>query len=560
MNSEKILLKPILATVLLAVLLMQGCLSTPSQRPSPLAASHSPLVTRHFSSEWQNFEDRTWVGNNMWASDIASWQIKSGKLICQTTADNLQQLTLLTRQITTGNKPVSMSIIFDHTSRETQYGAAGFLLGIPPPDFNNITGKNIDSPGLFAGITPSGELVLQTSPTMNRLRKILKPNNSQQNKTSDSTKIMLTAMPIGNRYTILLQHFDTDTSVELTRQTLWNVPASLVHGFPGLACIPSTQSNSPRKDGTSLAGLADAAKRKQLQTRGMFHPEATRHLPLNIMFDEWTVNGANTVVETDAESKTGPIVGAWHTLHKNSLRMTVQLMPVGKRLNIVKLQIFANANWKTISQMEINSADFTATFSINNWDITKEQPYRLEYGESLSDGSIRTHYWSGTISAASDSDTSSLIIAEATPYAYSPSLPLKDASLLRATRRVAHTTHKYLPPPDILIFYNTTPPSHNLQNLAKLQEWYRWCFANREFGRNTSCLGIYNNSMTYKRVRVEISKSAAPQEQIPQDDWNSWCEADMKLIYAPDMYSLTATRDESDNPSSEELSDNKAIY
>ena len=66
--------------------------------------------------------------------------------------------------------------------------------------------------------------------------------------------------------------------------------------------------------------------------------------------------------------------------------------------------------------------------------------------------------------------------------------------------------------------------------------------------------------MTYKRVRVEIAKSAAPQEQIPQDDWNGWSGADMKLIYAPDMYSLTAARDESDNPSPEELDDNKAIY
>lgn len=556
MNSQKTLQKPILATALLALLLMQGCISPLDHRHQSLATSHSPalyssksdggpLATSPFISEWQKFEDRIWVGNDMWAADITSWQIKSGKLICQTTEDDFRQLTLLARKVTPNNRSVSMSIILDNTSTVSQYGAAGFLLGIPPPNLNNITGKNIDSPGLFAGITPSGKLVIQTSPTFNRMRELLEsyespqnklsdttsstgvspvPNNSQQNYLPASTKIMLTVAPVGNRYTILLQHFNTDISAELDRQTLWNVPASLIHGYPGLACI------SPA------------------------------HSPLSTTFNKWTIRGTSTVATTDDESTTGPIVGAWHTLHKNTLRMTVQLMPVGKRLNIVKLQTFTDGEWKTTAQSEIRATDFTATFSINNWDINKEQPYRLEYGESLSTGNIRNHYWSGTIASANESDKTSITIAEPTPRQYSPRLPPGGASKPRATQRVAHTTHvSPSPTPDISIFYNITPPPHTCQNLAKLQEWYRWCFTNRELGRNTPCLGIYNQTMTYRRIRIEIAKSADPQQQIHQDDWNNWSEADMKLIYAPDMYSLTATRDAPEQPSPEDAEENKAL-
>ncbi len=494
----------------LSALLLQGCSSIP--RPPESINSNATSTTSHFSSEWENFEDRIWLGNDMWATDIASWQIKSGKLLCKTTANNLHQLTLIRRKVTSDNKHFSMSITFDN--RESQYGVAGFLLGISSIDLKNIEGKNIDSPGLFAGITQSGELVLQTSPTANRLHEELKSNSlshSQTPKSSlDSTKIMLTAVPVGNRYTILLQYFDTEKSVEIARKTLWNVPASLIHGHPGLACLsPAQASPTPQ------------------------------NLPLSIMLDKWTAKGMSTVIEDDSESNIGPIIGAWHTLHKNTLRMNVQLMPVGKRLNIVKLQIISDEKWGTIAQSDIRSTDFSTAFTINNWDLIQDQPYRLEYGESLSDGSIRTHYWSGTIAAANEADTKVITIAEPLAHPH---------------------THTLATLPNIYIFPPPSPPPHTHQNLTKLQEWYCWCFANREVGRNTCCLGIYNQSMTYRRVRVEIAKSAAPQEQTPEDDWQSWRDADMRLIYAPDMYQLVATRDDPENLSTENIADNQAIY
>jgi hypothetical protein len=95
----------------------------------------------------------------------------------------------------------------------------------------------------------------------------------------------------------------------------------------------------------------------------------------------------------------------------------------------------------------------------------------------------------------------------------------------------------------VYLFQNVPLPANSSQDLKELQAWYRWCFANREMGRNISCLGIYDRAMTYRRVRVELAETAAVGARDIDEDWGGWCGADMKVICAPDMFRVAAGED-----------------
>jgi hypothetical protein len=97
--------------------------------------------------------------------------------------------------------------------------------------------------------------------------------------------------------------------------------------------------------------------------------------------------------------------------------------------------------------------------------------------------------------------------------------------------------------PDVYVFHHVPLPTENGHSLKDLQDWYRWCFANREFGRDISCLGVFDRSMTYRRVKIELADTAALGKVDITQDWEGWRGADMKIMYAPDMFRLAAAKD-----------------
>jgi hypothetical protein len=358
------------------------------------------------------------------------------------------------------------------------FGAAGFLLGQPMPSFVGDAGKDGGQSGIFAGITPTGELLVKPLSSLVDQGKSFVTNTATAT-LPDFIDLVLTAVPLGDHYTMLLQSFDVDSHTETARLSYWNVPASLVHGHPGLGVFPQLKG-----DRTAVA------------------------------FDDWRVDGMDALVSADDESGVGPIVGAWHTVNRNTLRLTVQLMPVGKRRNSVKFQIFDGTKWQTKDVSDIDPVTFMASFSVDGLDLSRDLPYRLEYGESLSSGDICFHYWSGTIAAANDGSNVLVIAGNES------------------------ATIAGLPPADVLVFTNVSAPLAAAQTPGSLEEWYSWCFKHREQGRNVPCLGIFNSAMTYRRVHIEVADTADISADSPADDWNDWVGADMKVVWAPDLFRM----------------------
>ncbi len=490
------ILTGLLPLVALTILTFSGCATPPQFRTGPNTAGESAITTNQptpYVSRWHLYEDRTWVGSDLWASDLTGWHIAGGALRAGANQTSLQHVTLLTHRAPAQLGRLTSRLLLSVPTTQSADKAAGIVLGLPSP--TALTGKDTkaDQPGLFAGIASSGQLLLQTSASRRRLFDAIEAQEATDITWPASTELVLTVAPVGKHYTVLLQALDPETGVELARLTLWGMPASLVRGHPGLAYITSDDGDAS-----------------------------------GIHFERLSIQGMVPVPQRDGPPPAGPIVAAWHTIHHDTLRLTTQLMPVGKRLNVVKLQTLDVASWKTIAQSEIRPTDFTATFAIANWS-SQRQPYRLEYRESLSDATISSHYYSGIVQAR---------------VTNKPILTIADAE---------DETGDTEDVPDVLVFYDTPVPPHTEQSLRNLQEWYRWCAAHREVGLSTPCLGIYHQAMTYRQVRIELATDEHTGAGLVEQDWEGWKGADMKVVCSPDMYLATAKRDISDEPKTNDV-------
>lgn len=74
---------------------------------------------------------------------------------------------------------------------------------------------------------------------------------------------------------------------------------------------------------------------------------------------------------------------ALYTVHNNVLKLTAQLYPLDESDPIaVYLDVEKNGEWQEIAGTEIVNPGWTAPFRIENWDVTKDVPYRVRHGES----------------------------------------------------------------------------------------------------------------------------------------------------------------------------------
>jgi hypothetical protein len=432
-----------------------------------------------FVSDWGNYEDRGWLGRDIWGDSFEAWRIERGRLVCDSQMDGVHWATVFSRSFQHDKRRIEMRVRLDNSPTNILYGAAGFVLSVPSTGlFEGEDGWHNDSV-LFAGVTPAGKPLVKMAHGVEELRALL-PDISAETNVVKSLDLVFTALPAGGKYTLLLQVFDAESDTELARHSLWNVPADLMHGCFGVGTFV-------RKKGKRL----------------------------HAAFDQLVIKGADERIPADAESDLSPIVGAWYMLNRRVLNMQVQLLPVGRRLNVVKLQLLDGTNWITRAQAEIDPVNYTADFLIKDLRVEHDWPYRLEYGESLADGNIRRYYWSGTILSGGADRAGGVAVASVESGYVRPGI-------------------------DVKVFYDVPPLAQSATDWDVLQRRYNWCVTTREASRNWPCLGVCGNAMTFRRVRVEMHKTAEESGREPNADWESWQGADMRVICAPDMFAVAA--------------------
>ena len=82
---------------------------------------------------------------------------------------------------------------------------------------------------------------------------------------------------------------------------------------------------------------------------------------------------------------------ALYTQDSGTLKLTGQLYPLmPDESREVRLETKQGKQWKEISRVKITYPGWTAHFRINDWDSTKDIPYRVMHGEKASfEGLIR---------------------------------------------------------------------------------------------------------------------------------------------------------------------------
>jgi hypothetical protein len=225
-------------------------------------------------------------------------------------------------------------------------------------------------------------------------------------------------------------------------------------------------------------------------------------------FNSIMIDGSK--IDYNPEHETGPVLSAQHTLSKNILKLTAQFMPVGENESqTALLQIQRNGVWETISSSEINRAGFIANFRVEDWDSTKDTPYRVTYVyRENSDLSVEKVY-EGVI-RHDPAEKETIVVAGFTGNhntlrsVEGQYFPWNENGVWFPHNDIVNSVsyHK----PDVLFFsgdqiYEGASPTHPDKNepyLDVLYKWYLWCWAFRDLTRDTPVIAIPDDHDIYQ--------------------------------------------------------------
>ena len=211
------------------------------------------------------------------------------------------------------------------------------------------------------------------------------------------------------------------------------------------------------------------------------------------------------------ERALGPIIGCLHSLNGTVLKISAQLMPIGEsEPQTVSLQFrAADGSWRDAAATTL-SPGYTAQFRVGTWDGSRDTDYRVVYGSSTYEGTIRRdpsdrgRLTIGLFSCA---------IAAARSLEGGRGEPeLPDAELLgRYTSKNIYFPHapvsqhasRHLP--DLLVFagdqlYENSPTRRDnslTPTFDYLYKWYLWVWAFRELTRNTPAILLVDDHDVY---------------------------------------------------------------
>lgn len=151
-----------------------------------------------------------------------------------------------------------------------------------------------------------------------------------------------------------------------------------------------------------------------------FPGQGTQNSDNGFWFNNINLNGS--LVKEHPDRVFGPVLWTMYTLNDGKLKMTAQMPPLGEKYTEkVHLQVLKDEEWTEVSASPIDKDSRIAVFSVDEWDVSSNSPYRLGY---RLDGDM--HYYKGEIRKEPDS-TSMEVAAMTCQYHYGfPYRPLAE--------------------------------------------------------------------------------------------------------------------------------------
>ena len=431
----------------------------------PTKTVHAVAQAKEFRSDWSNRHDRIWIGPKFWANPMEDWELRGGRLQCMRAGQN-RNVHLLTRRLSDGKGTLEMSVVVGRRADNRGAGTAGFHIGIRS-ELGDYRSSLLRGSGVKAGITSGGKLFVG---------KLPEADSGPSTFPDKGARLLLKLQPENDRYSLSLTAYDAQSGEELgtvlgqadPKQLPGNIALVNNFGQPGWRRPSKKKGNSPPPP-----------------TRGLF------------WFSDWRVSGSK--LAADESHAFGPILYAQHSLSRNVMKMTAQMPPMGeKEEKEVRLQIKKTneGNWETIGKADIDRLSCTAAFRIENWDSTRNTPYRLVYNMTDGDGRKTEHQFSGTV-RKDPIDRDTLVVAGFTGNT--------DAGFPNEVLARNVATHD----PDVLLFtgdqiyegvggYGIHRKPVGLACLNYLRKIYLWGWAFREVMRDRVTLTLADDHDVYQ--------------------------------------------------------------
>jgi len=307
-----------------------------------------------FRSDWPEGASRPWAGADYWANPLQDWAVQNGRLE-NVAAGGERNVFLLTREISEREGDLHLSVKMGRLGDGSwDEGFAGFRVGIRG-SFDDYRDSAVRGFGMNAGVAADGRLFIGELTA-----------DAPKVEAGDVT-LTLAAEPAGAEYAVTL----AAGGESLTR----NVPADWLAG--GIALV----SHSGEFDATPPAA-------QEVRETGWVGKANTKSGgTVQAWFDEFEVSGSK--VDGFPERAYGPILFTMQTLDEGVMTMNVMMAPVDDGSKTVTLETEGEGGWSEAATAEIEADSRTAIFRLEDWDDSRDTPYRVRWEDATFEGTVR---------------------------------------------------------------------------------------------------------------------------------------------------------------------------
>ncbi len=327
---------------------------------------------RLFLAEFSD-ANRSWAGPEFWANRLQDWKLEDGKLVCLNETNPMRTVHILTRNLADRNGAFVSSVMINMVEMQENNASAGLLFGAGAgQDYRQAAlihhsyGKN---GGLYVGISAKGKIFLRDFETENT---ILASSDLIQ-APSGTVLLSVKAREEGDHYLLMAEALVGNQLIGRLDPVV--IPSERLIGSLALVSNPDPETKKGR-----------------------------------FAFDKWSIGGSR--IEINSDRNAGPIIGTQHTLHKNKLKLTAQLMPLGFESddnNQAWMEVKKEGRWEKIQETKIVRPGYTAHFKVEDWDDTHDQEYRIGY--RLKSHNAEKDYYSTGMIRKNPRDKEELVVA-----------------------------------------------------------------------------------------------------------------------------------------------------
>lgn len=417
-----------------------------------------------FDSQFPGNTERTWIRPEFWSNRLQDWKICGGRLECLEDSPRkpMRTVHVLTRRLTDRDAAFKIHVttgLMDSITFPASDAAAGFLVGAGGgTDYRSaslIHSSPGEGAGLFAGINGEGKLFIKDFTKKNQFLAVQDDGTGSIQELT----LQLTAKKTKDSYRLTLVCQKPTNQEELGRLALDSVSPDFLTGNIALVSHPGTGDRTAR-----------------------------------FWFKDWQISGKK--IDVFSERTCGPILSTGYTLSQNILKLTAQMMPLGKKdTQDVYLQVQRDGQWRTISSTRIIKPGFTAPFRVRSWDPNRDIPYRVSYTLLTQNTILKRYFWEGII--RHDPVEKEKMVVAAFTGNHNVSKPGVERGMFPWSSGVwfPHqdiVSHVAAHQPDFLFFSGdqvyegASPTAADFANpfLDYLYKWYLWCWAFRDLTKN----------------------------------------------------------------------------